>query len=251
MPPIARRHLTALPVLLASTALAACGDDPAPKPKPKQPSRAQRVLAAAPAKTRAERTARVAWRTALDGKPQYRAAGLTRLDRDRARLRVTPEVPYQGLPAGTEIDEFVNGDRAYVRVKRLTGWHAAPEQRGADRGFKTGAGQTVDFVSAVTGRVTSLGASSVHGAATRRYGATVDVPAVARHLPAAERGPYLRRVQFFRLPNRLPVVVDVDSGGRIARVRYDVVVHGHRTSVEIELFDFGTKGDLSVPRGAH
>jgi hypothetical protein len=228
--------------LLGCLSLAACGDDGGPKQ-----SEAQRALAAAPAKTKAARTALVMWRMAAGPRLLFHATGMARLDRERDRMSITVDVPTGGLPAGTKIDGFIDGYRMWVRLKRVTGWRAVPSSSRTN--FNNGLAQSLSYIDGVIGEPKLLGAGSVKGAPTRRYSTQVDIRRVAQHQPAALRTSYLIRAKRLGISNPWPMIIDVDRRGRIARLRYALTAKGDRFDVDVQLYDFGVKGDVAPPPG--
>ena len=229
------------------TSLAACGDDEKFKPVGEGGDSAGKVLAAAPAKTRAARTAKQFTSITAGGHKIFHATGFSRLDRDRAHLHITYDTKLGRLEAGSTADAVVDGDDYYLRLESSPDWIRIPSD--ADDGtFSTGVAESLDYLSAVTGNAKADGEETVRGVPTRVYSATVDLNRVADNLPAGERDAYLKKLEDEDLPRSLPLKVAIDEEGRIVRMDYRATVRGSEVETRFELFDFGSDGDLSVPK---
>lgn len=230
---------------LAAALLAGCGDKKFTSVD-RGSSAAAKVLAAAPAKTRAARTARMKLSLKANGRPILDASGVTRLDRELARLRFKFGVAVEGLPAGTAMIAVLEEDYVYVRLPDRPTW-ARVSLKGDDATFSTGVSQSLGYLGAVTGNAKRAGEASIHGSQARLYSATVDLNRVADNLPVGERDAYRKKLVKESLPRRLPLKVAIDAQGRIARMNYRTRVQGVDVEANFELWDYGAKGDFSVP----
>jgi hypothetical protein len=184
---------------------------------------------------------------AASGQGIFHATGLSRLDRERTRLHVTFDRTIGSVTAGTEVEGVADGDDFYIRREGESGWLRVPDEEG-DGTFSTGVADSLDYLAAVTGNAEYSGKESVRGAPARIYSATVDLQRVADRLPEKEQDEYREKISREGLPSKLPVKVAIDEQGRIVRMDYEATVQGSEVEIHIEIYDFGAKGDLSVPR---
>ena len=221
-----------------------CGEEEAPK-EPANP------LAKAAQLTRAEGTARVrlAVRTKPRGQQSFRIRGVTRLDREAARLRLTYE-RYEGVPPGTRLEAVFAGGRYFFRPPGARRWVLVEED---NPDFATGLSESLPYLGAVVGPVKRAGAERLRGVATTAYRATVDLDLVDEQLPAGQQAGY--RVKVAGLATRrIPVEVNVDAQGRLRRMRYDVdrlvrapAGRDPGIAVVVEFGDFGVSADVRPP----
>jgi hypothetical protein len=220
--------------------LAGCGD--ASEEERGDPA-ASRIVRKAGEKTQAAGTARIGMIGKVDDKQVLHASGLTRLDRDAMRLDMTFDVASGDLPAGTRGTVLMLGDEGYYRDGDR--WlHLSADALGPS--FSTGF-ESLSYLGAVTDAVEPHGTSSIRGEPVRVYSTTIDLDGVSEQLPAGEQEAYDRERKRTGAPDRIPLEVSVDDRGRMARLDYTLPVQGHEVFFRIDLYDFGAKGDLSVP----
>jgi hypothetical protein len=232
--------------VVAAASLTACGEDKKFTPVEKSGENAGKVLAAAPAKTRTERTARMEMALSSSGKGLLHMSGVTRLDRERGRFQLTYDTSVGGLPAGTKADALMEGNDFYFKFEKRPVWVHVRDA--ASDSFSTGVSQSFEYLSAVIGNAKFVGGKTTHGERLRVYEATVDTGRVADHLPARERDAYRKKAAKFGIPARLPLTVAIDRRGRISEMHYDVTVRGNSVELLFELYDFGAKGNLTLPK---
>jgi hypothetical protein len=195
--------------------------------------------------TRAEGSARFSMRASYRGEDLFHADGLARLDRERGRMNVTYDTELEGVPAGTELTMVIDGDEGYVRLPGKRKWIHVPDTA-EDPTFSTGMSESLGYLGAVTDDAESAGETTVRGRPAHLYSATVDLDRVAENLPADERDAYREGLERHEL-DELPMEAAIDDDGRIVRMTYEVDYQGEELNFSFDLFDFGAKGDLSVP----
>ena len=232
-------------VAVSATLLASCGDDF--KPVEKGHDEASKVLAAAPKKTRDAGTARMALSMDFRGRPLFHASGISRLGHGLLRLRIVYDAPSGKIRAGESIDAVVEGEDLYTRLRERGAQWVHTRNDPENPTFFSGAGQSLNYLSAVTGNARRDGFTDVRGTRVRAYTATVDLERVAEALPADQRTAYRRRIGRYGT-SRLPVRFGIDEQGRIASMAYQFSVRGQEFGLHAAFYDFGASGDLSVPK---
>jgi hypothetical protein len=183
-----------------------------------------------------------------NGSVLIEVAGVTRLDREHSRLRITVDESTGGIPAGTKLDSVVDGDDVYGRRVGSSHW-VRSSGRTDQLAFNTGFSDSLDYLSAVTGNVETAGTTDTpFSTDVRLYKATVDLERVADKLPAGERDRYRERLDKVGLPTRLPIEVGLDEEGRIVKMDYNASVGGQDLEIDVAFHDFGARGDFSVPK---
>lgn len=261
-------RLSVLLVALAVTAGACSGDDEVDSSSP------QAVLAAAPGKTIAEGTSRVAIDVSLSGEPARRSVtGEGAFDfkgeRGRLDLDLGPLLPSAG-----RAEIVFSEDVVYLKVALgLPQLKKRPWLKiDLDELEKAGVGDiealrqlrtndpkaALNYLRGATGDVTREGEEVVRGVSTTRYRATVDLEKAKRAVDEELRGD-LDQVRKQLGTNRLPVQAWIDGEGRLRRLRYTVDVSTldksaparaagtGEVSAAFELFDFGVGVDVAPP----
>jgi hypothetical protein len=135
------------------------------------------------------------------------------------------------------------------------------KQAGIDFGALTQSGQdptqALQYLRAASGDIVKVGAETVRGEPTTHYRATIDFDKVADAAPADQRAAIRRSIrQIVRLAgtSRAPMEVWIGEDGLARRLtdRITTKIAGRRSTItqRIELYDFGAKVDVQIPRAS-
>jgi hypothetical protein len=117
--------------------------------------------------------------------------------------------------------------------------------------------QVLQYLKAASGDVRKVGTEKVRGTRTTHYKATIDFNKVADTLPADRRAAVRATMrELIRLAgtSKAPMEVWIGDDGVLRRMTNTVTSNfdGQRTTItqRIELYDFGTKVDVKIPRAS-
>lgn len=264
------------PVLLflAIVGGACSGSSSGGGPGTADPSSAQGILAAAPAKTIAAGSARISVKAAVEGRTRGTFAGegafAFRSGEGRLELDLVP----LGLAGAGRTEVLLAGDVVYLKLGgSLPGLGQRPWVR-IDLGtLKKGQGDGIEALRQLrandpravinelrgtTPDAERLGTEAVRGTDTTHYRATLDLDQAAAASPEAVRDDVAEVARQLGT-EKLAVEAWIDAEGRLRRLRYTIDLAdldeqapakgtGAGTVVAtLELFDFGTEVTVSPP----
>lgn len=234
----------------------------------------QGILTAAPGKTIAAGSSRIAVKAAVDGQTRgtFDGAGEFEFETERGRLDV--DLGPLGLAGAGRTEVLLDRDNVYLKLGRqLPGLGNKPWLKIDLDAVAGGQGDSIEalrqlqandpsavlnYLRGVTGKVTELGVETVRGAATTHYKATIDLAKAAESSPEEVRDD-LAEVRRQLGESRLPVEAWIDDEGRLRRLRYridlaelgdDAPAKGAGTgtaTANLELFDFGVDVAVTTP----
>lgn len=265
-----RRTLTALTLLLALAVPAACG---------KGESLLGTVKAAA-ATTTGTHTARMTAKVSAAQGAMAKGISLDGVfDFDHRQARFSMDPSSLGLPITTKIDavfDYSSGAVMYLHLPQVEAqlgkaWlkldlDQALKSAGVDADLgsilQKQSGDPTSGLQTLRGvvKVDEIGHEDVRGTDTRHVRATIDVDKAAEEAPADLR-PDLRKLASYYKKKTHDVDVWLDGEGRVRRMRIvsdpaDLSLPTSTTApaantgpmtVTYELYDFGTKADITVP----
>lgn len=234
----------------------------------------QGILAAAPAKTIAAGSAKIAVDAAVQGqtKGSFAGEGVFAFPKEQGRLEL--DLGPLGLAGAGKTEVLLDGDLVYLKLGgALPGLGQKPWVR-IDLGqLKEGQGDSIEALRqlrandpravinelrGVTGDAKKVGTETVRGTSTTRYKATVDLEKAAAASPAGARD-NLREVARQLGTPKLAVDAWLDADGVLRRLRYminladlneEAPAKGSGTGTVVatlELFDFGAEAAVSPP----
>jgi len=268
-----RRSITTAALAAALGAVAACGAS----------STALTPLAAvtaAPDRTEAAHTSRMALSVSIAGLPQSSGGGTTVDGTGSFDYSARQGQLSLALPGGQHLDEVVHGTDVYVHSSAPLGSSTKPwvkvdlaavgHQQGLDiggllQGQSTNPADQFRMLKSAATNVTKVGSETVRGASSTHYRLTVDLvkASAAQGSSAASASASLTKLLGTTM---VPADVWVDSSGRIRRFRQSfdlshVLATAAQTSgstvppgaehasvtTTLELFDFGAAVNVAVP----
>lgn len=154
-------------------------------------------------------------------------------------------------------EQFLPAGKRWLKIDL----DAVGKQMGLDIGALTGQGASQDptqvlaYLRAASGDVTRVGSETVRGVATTHYKATIDFRKVPDSAPADQRAAVRRSIeQLIELSgaSTAPIEVWIDEDGLARRIVSATTTGTQAQRIKlrqrIELFDFGTKVDVKLPR---
>lgn len=241
------------------------------------PSSAQGILAAAPAKTIEAGSARIAVDAAVQGQTKGTFAGEGAFAFGTEQGRLVLDLGPLGLAGAESTEVLLDGDVVYLKLgAALPGLGQRPWVRIDLGGLKEGQGDGIEALRqlrandpravinelrGVTGDAEKVGTETVRGIETIHYRATVDLDKAAAASPARVRADLTEVARQLGTPT-LPVEAWLDADGRLRRLRYTIDLadldeeapakgDGTGTVVaSLELFDFGTEVSVAPPPAA-
>ncbi len=263
-----RPSLRLLLVVTAVTALAgACGGEGDSKS-------AKEVLAAAPGKTLAERTSRVAIDVALGGGGGGRFQGGGEFDFEKQQGRLTLDLGPLGLPGVGPTEVVFNEkllfmkldlnvpklrQRPWLRIDMdALGKGAGPQLEGFRQLQSNDPTAALHYLRGVTDEVKKLGTETVRGTKTTRYSATLDLGKAGQEVREDLKDD-IAQIQAQLGTSTIPTEAWIDDEGRLRRLRYSVDLSkatppnqaadaGTGTvTASFELYDFGVGVDAAAP----
>jgi hypothetical protein len=262
-----RAFVGALMLVLVAVLASACGD---------KPVSAVQVLAAAPDKTLAESTARVAGDVTMTiGGKDTRATYDGALELDGGNGTMTMDASSFGLPGGKIEMRIVDGT-VFMDIEAMsaaTGEQLPPAFAGK-RWISLDVSKLVEGAQAMQGDpgaastssleylrgvsadgVKEVGEEDVRGEPTTHYRADVDIDTLAKKLRDTNMSSDARDLMQKGLDalDTKTFTIDtwVDHDGRVRRQQYDqsMTVSGQsvRTAMRMEFYDFGVKVDADEP----
>lgn len=263
-----RRPLSVLLTLAVLVGMGACSE------KERSP---QQVLAGAPARTVASRTAKVALSVSVDGGSEavdFKGDGVFDFKSQRGRLVL--DLSSLGLPGGGGDTEIVFNadvvfmklpfelpelkDRPWVKIDlseldELSGVDVA-QLRQIQSNDPTAA---LNYLHGVTDKVEVVGTEEVRGTTTTHYKAVIDLRKAAREVPADLKDDITQIAKQLG-SNTIGTEVWIDNEGRLRKLRYAVDVSkaelpskdgeaapSGTLTATFELFDFGTETSVADP----
>lgn len=224
-------------------------------------------------KTRAAKTARMAFSVALPGSEQGKFGAVGVVDFDRANFSFVLDLSALGIPGGTRTEVRALDETFYVQAPP----GALPEGKtwlkidlrsledesglplaAAFKQFKSGdPTSALGLLPGTKGEVRTVGKEDVRGVETTHYAITIDIDKASRNLTPELReslGPIFEQ---FRT-KEFPADVWIDEEGRMRKAAYAIDISGAtppggtapvsgRLETTFELFDFGVDLDLEAP----
>lgn len=252
-------------VLAVVTLAGACGGDDAS---------AKEVLAAAPGKTVAEGTSRVAIDVGLGAEPgSGRFAGDGAFDYQKQQGRLTLDLGPLGLPAAGATDVVFTEKVLYMKLDldvpklRERPWlridlEQLAKGQGPDlEGFRhlqsNDPTAALNYLRGVTDDVKKVGTETLRGAKTTRYTATLDLDKAAREVDEDQKDD-LAQIREQLGTNTIPTEAWIDEKGRLRKLRYSVTLpqagaegqapaDAGTVTASFELYDFGVPVEVTIP----
>ena len=259
-----------LVLVLIIVALGACsgGDGEVDAASP------QGILAAAPGKTIAAGSSRIAVKAAVDGQTRGTFDGAGEFEFETERGRLDLDLGPLGLAGAGRTEVLLDRDTVYLKLGRqLPGLGNKPWLKIDLDALAGGQGDSIEalrqlqandpsavlnYLRGVTGKATTVGVETVRGTVTTHYKATVDLRKAAESSPEEVRDDLTEVVRQLG-DSRLPVDACIDDYGRLRRLRYRVDLAeladdapakgaGKGTvTANLELFDFGVVVTFTAP----
>jgi hypothetical protein len=214
---------------------------------------AQDVISAAPEKTLAAKTSRMALDVKVTGSQQGDVSLSGEGAFDFAARKGTLDLK---LPLGAEggtIRSVINGQIVYQKYpKALAGQIPGGKawikidldkiENGAGAGQTNDPAQSLGFLRGATSDAEKVGDEEVRGVDTTRYRATLDLKEAAK--ASGQEAAAVENLIKQAGTNTVPADVWIDGDGRLARMRYEVPLkdqgEGAKVTTTVELYDFGT-----------
>lgn len=254
-------------VLLVLTALVgACSKGPEDRAQS-----AREILLAAPARTLAARTSRVAVSVVLEGSDANTSfSGDGAFDFGRRRGQLAMDLTALGIKGGEQSQILFAGDvvfmklpldlpqlekRPWIKIDVATLGRTTGLNLDSVRQLKSNdPTAALNYLRGVEGEVRRTGSEQVRGDATTRYSAVIDLDRAASEAPATDKAD-VRRVIEELGTSRLPAEVWIDGSGRLRRLRYrvDLATLGGAeplagtVTASFELFQFGVPVAVEEP----
>lgn len=224
------------------------------------------ILAAAPGRTVAAGSARIAVHAALEGETKGTFDGDGEFEFGPGHVRLEVDLGPLGLAGAGRTEVLLDGDVVYIELGgSLPGLAGRPWVRiDLDR-LAEGQGDSIEalrqlkandpsavlnYLRGVTGVVAEAGAEEIRGLPTTRYTATVDLAEAMASAPEDARDDLAEVIRQLGT-ERLPVEAWIDGDGRLRRLRYtvdlaalsdDAPAKGRgtgRATASLELYEFG------------
>ena len=154
-------------------------------------------------------------------------------------------------------DQFLPAGKHWLKIDLGT----VGEQAGLDLGALVNQSgsqdptQVLAYLKAASGDVTRVGSETVRGVATTHYKATIDFRTVPDSAPADQRAAVRRSIeQLIELSgtSTAPIEVWIDKDGLARRILTTTTTGTAAQRIKlrqrVELYDFGTNVDVSIPR---
>ena len=274
--------LTLLTLLAFGLMLAACGDDP-DEPGTQAATLTPASLALVADRTTATGGVRMSLEQTMTvgGEGAIPATAEGRFDTKRQRGEMTLSMDLSslgggggGVPGGGTVKQqlIFDGLTFYMRSAMFEQilpagkrWlkidlDAVGKQMGLDIGALMSQGgsqdptQVLAYLKAASGEVTRVGTETVRGVATTHYKATIDFRKVPDSAPADQRAAVRRSIeQLIELSgaSTAPIEVWIGEDGLARRIVSTATTGTQAQRIKlrqrIELFDFGTKVDVTIP----
>ena len=270
--------LLALLTLLAfGLMLAACGDDDAGDPGTQVASLTPQRLALVADRTTATDGVRMSLEQTMTvaGEGSVPASAEGRFDTKRQRGEMTMSLDTSSLAGGGEavrqrmifdgltfylsspmFEPVLPAGKRWLKIDL----EAAGKQAGFDLGSLMSSGASQDptqvlaYLKATSGDIERAGTDTVRGVATTHYKATIDFRKVPDSAPADERAAVRRSIeQLIELAgsSRAPIDVWIDGDGLARRIVTTTTAGTPAQRIKlrqrIDLYDFGTKVDVTIP----
>ena len=252
----ARSLLLPCSVLLAAAlVLAGCGDDPA------------KVLAAAPAKTQAAGSSKMAIDISVSapaGGQQVEFNGQGAFDYAGRKGSLSVQLPAGPGGAANTLDVVVIGDVVYQRLPAASGLKLPKGKPWVRLDTKqlgtTGAAQSqasdpraaLRFLAGVSGKIDTVGKEKLRDAGTTHYRTTLDLTKAAK-AASGDSGAIDALIKQIGTSS-VPADIWIDGDGRLRRLHYGVDVKAAQATpqatkidVDLELFEFGTAVTVAPP----
>jgi hypothetical protein len=234
------------------------------------------AIAAAAAKTTAQKSARVLMVTKIDGPQSFKVEADGRMEIGRARGLINVDMASLGLPgAGGKVEMRIIDTIAYMKIPAALAkeipagkkwlkidYGAISKQKGVDisalqRSFQTGDPAAVLGFLKGAGSVSEAGTETIRGTKTTHYKATVDFAKVAEKAAASERAEVKKLVDLLGAKS-MPIEVWLDAEGLLRRMTFSLDLSKLKKkdvtgvlSMKMEMYDFGVNvGDIVAPPAA-
>ena len=279
---VPRRLLAALSVLAIAIAVGACGEAATDSGARDTAVLTPAALTTVANKTTAKGGARMSLEQTMTfpgmGTFPLKAEGVIDAKARRGELTMTMDPPAISGAEDIDADTF----EQHMIIDGLTMYMSSPllaenfpsgkkwlkldlgelgKQAGVDMAglMQTGGGQdptqSLQYLKAASGDIVKVGQESVRGEPTTHYKGTVDFNRVARAVPPAQRAAVSKTMkQIVRLAgtSKAPMEVWIGDDGLLRRMttKMSMRMEGRTMTMaqRIEMYDFGTKVDVKIPR---
>jgi hypothetical protein len=162
-----------------------------------------------------------------------------------------------GAGASVSLETRVVGGTEYVKTP--DGWESEPLVASATPTEPPAPGSALDYLQGVSGDVHVEGHDTLHGDATTRYGATLDLDRALSRITDTSRRAVVKHAMDLRGVAKFPAQVWIDDQGRMRKLALTIDLKAAvaqlgaapgsdpKITESLELYDFGVSVDVQAP----